>query len=197
MRRRALLRAAALAGAAGIAGCTSDGPTDGSGGGQGGESPTDTPTASPTGEPTDPPPDTDDGTPTRTPMGNGMVGESFELTDRGCGEGTDAADISFDGDIVRLDGVITGSDACYVAEQESAVYDAAADRLSVNVRAFRPDDEEACADCIVDISYEARYTFEGGTPKEVAVSHDGRELARAAQDSASASAPETEQGTVQ
>jgi hypothetical protein len=197
MRRRALLRAAALAGAAGIAGCTSDAPGDGNGGGQGGNSPTDSPTDTPMGDPTDSPTDTGEDTPTRTPMGNGLVGQSFELTGRGCGEGKEAVDITFDGDFVRLDGVITGSDACYVAEQESAIYDAANDRLSVNVRAFRPDDEEACADCVVDISYEARYTFEGETPKEVAVSHDGLEVARAAQDSASASPPETEQGTVE
>jgi hypothetical protein len=126
-----------------------------------------------------------------------MVGESFELTGRECGDLNGTVDISFDGDFVRLDGVITGSDACHVAEQESAIYDADADRLSVNVRAFRPDDEEACADCVVDISYGARYTFEGGTPTEVVVSHDGREVARAAQSSASASAPGTEQGTVE
>lgn len=194
MRRRALLRAAALAGAAGIAGCTTDGPSDGSGGG-GGDTRTDSPTNSPTDPPTDSP--TDQHTTTRTPTGNGMVGESFELTGRECGDLNGTVDISFDGDFVRLDGVITGSDACHVAEQESAIYDADADRLSVNVRAFRPDDEEACADCVVDISYGARYTFEGGTPTEVVVSHDGREVARAAQSSASASAPGTEQGTVE
>lgn len=128
-------------------------------------------------------------------MGNGLVGESFEMTDRECGQGKEAVDITFDGDFVRLDGVISGSDACYEAAQESAVYDAANDRLSVNVRAYRPDDAGACADCVVDISYEADYAFEGEAPTEVVVSHDGRPVASAGQDSASARA--TEQGTVE
>jgi hypothetical protein len=183
MRRRALLRAAALAGVAGIAGCTSDGQNDG-GGGDGdpeGKSPTDSPTDTPTDTPTDAPE-----SPTRTPLGNGIIAESFDLTGRGCGEGKNTVDITFDGDEIRLDGVIDGSNGCYVAEQESVDFDPHEDHMRVNVRAFEPDDAGVCTQCIVDIEYEARYVFEGGTPEEVVVAHDDRDIATAAQGSASA-----------
>lgn len=203
MRRRALLRAAALAGAAGIAGCTTDEPTDGSGGNGGGaggsptgsptdsppESATDTPTDSHTTSPTDAPEHTDEGTATRTrtPQGNGIVSEEFEVTNQSCGGGRNTVDIGFDGDAVTLDGVIDGSDACYTAEQASVDYDPATDRLRVDVHAYRPDDDQVCADCVVDIEYAARYVFEGGTPGEVTVAHDGRDVASAGHGSSSAS----------
>lgn len=212
MRRRALLRTAALAGAAGIAGCTTDGPTndangDGGGGG-GGSSPTDSPTGSPTDPSTEPAADTssetpagspgespsntespEDGTTTGTPAANGLASQSFEVTAQGCGEGRNTVDIDFDGDEVTLDGVIDGSNGCYTAEQGSIEYDSANDRLHVNVRAYEPDDAEMCTQCIVDIEYRARYVFENEAPSEVTVAHDGRDIAGAAHGSASAGAP--------
>jgi hypothetical protein len=195
MRRRALLRATALAGVAGFAGCTTDGPSDDSGGGGDGgdggdgQSPTDSPTGSPTGTPTDSPTDSpaDDPSPTRTPLGNGLVSESFAMTARDCGQGRSTVDIDFDGTEVTLDGVIDGSNGCYRAEQGSVDYDPQEDRLHVNVRAYEPEDAMTCTQCIVDIEYEARYVFEGEAPKEVTVAHDGRDIATAAHGSSSVS----------
>lgn len=211
MRRRALLRAAAAAGVAGLAGCTSTGPSDdGPAGAGGGGSPTDSPTDAPTdtpgetAEPTTGPTKTerpdeqktgaqspegtpaDDGTPTHTPQG-ALQRQSFELTDRGCGTGEDTVDIAFEDHTVVLDGTIGGSSGCYVAEQDDLTYDEAADHLSVNVRSYQPDDAETCTDCLVDIEYEARYEFDGSAPGEVAVSHNGRGIAAAAHGSSSAS----------
>jgi hypothetical protein len=151
------------------------------------ESATDAPTDDHTASPTDSGEHTDEGTATRTrtPQGNGIVSEEFEVTNQSCGTGKNAVDITFDGQAVALDGVIDGSDACYTAEQESVDYDPATDRMRVNVRAYRPDEDAMCADCVVDIEYEARYVFEGGTPEEVTVAHDGRDVASARQGSSS------------
>jgi hypothetical protein len=191
MRRRALLRATALAGVAGFAGCTTDGPDDQSNGdgGGGNQSPTDEPTGTPTDSPTDTPTDSpeDEPSPTRTPMGNGLVSESFEMTARDCGQGENTVDIDFDGTEVTLDGVIDGSNGCYRAEQASVDYDPDDDRLHVNVRAYEPEDAEICTQCIVDIEYGARYVFEGEVPDEVTVAHDGRDIATAAHGSSSVS----------
>jgi len=184
MQRRALLRAAALAGVAGLAGCTTDG--DGSGGGA--ADPTDSPTDTPTDEP-------GEGTPTRTPLGNGLIGSSFEVVDRGCGTGRNAVDVTFDGEFVRLDGVIGGNDACYTAKQERAEFDYHEERLRVAVRSYRGGDIDACAACLVDIEYAAEYTFEGKTPDEVVVVHDGEEVATVTRASTRATAQGTERTT--
>jgi hypothetical protein len=193
MRRRALLRNAALVGAAGIAGCTSIGQNDQNGGGGDGgdgDSPTDSPTDSSTDSPTDSP----------TPATE-LTSESFEVTSQGCGEGTNTVDISFEDGVVTLEGVIDGSNGCYTAKQESAVYDAENDRLEVNVVAYereKGDDEDGptmCTQCIVDIEYEARYEFAGEEPKSVSVSHDGRGVSAAAHGESSASAPADDGGS--
>ncbi|TSD14425.1 hypothetical protein DP107_09320 [Haloglomus irregulare] len=175
MQRRALLRAAALAGVAGLAGCTTDG------GGSGGTtdptgSPTDTPTDRHTPTPADEP---NEGTPTRTPRGNGLIGSAFEVVDRGCGTGRNTVDITFDGEFVRVGGVIGGDNACYTAEQERAEFDYREERLRVAVRSYRRGDADACADCLVDIKYAAEYAFEGRTPDEVVVAHDGEAVVTA------------------
>ncbi|MFB6205117.1 MAG: hypothetical protein ABEJ05_01115 [Haloglomus sp.] len=182
MRRRALLRAAALAGVAGIAGCTGGRPSDGESGGGGGPSPTSTPTSTPTDSPT-------------RPLADGIERQSFEVTDRGCGQGRNDVAIDFDESTVTLDGVIDGSNGCYTAEQASLDYDPEADRLHVNVRAYEPADADVCAQCIVDIEYAARYVFEGEAPGEVTVAHDGRDIATAAHGSAGASARQTSTGS--
>lgn len=196
MRRRALLRAAALAGVAGIAGCTTDGPSDGSNGGGdgddgdggaggGSQSPTDDPTDTPTDSPTDSP---TDGT-SPTPGRNGLVSDSFEMTARNCGQGRNTVDVEFDGKEVRLDGVIDGQNGCYRAEQGAVDYDPEAHRLHVDIRAFEPEDAEMCTQCLVDIEYEARYVFAGEAPDEVTVAHDGRDIASGGHGSSSAGEP--------
>lgn len=187
MQRRALLRAAALAGVAGLAGCT----TDGDGGSGGTADPTGSPTDTPTDRHTSTPTDEPKGTPTGTPQGNGLIGSSFEVVDRGCGTGRNTVDITFDGEFVRVDGVIGGDNACYTAEQERAEFDYREERLRVAVRSYRQGDADVCADCLVDIEYAAEYAPEGKTPDEVVVVHDGEAVVTATR----ASTRTTPQGT--
>lgn len=187
MKRRALLTTAAAA-AAGLAGCTdADGLGDGGG----------TPTASPTrSTPTDSPPngtdaldgsdggdggdtgDTPTDSPTPTPAETTVTESSLEVLETGCGSGDHAATAEYDNDHVDVEGTIRGSDTCYTAELESARYDEASDELVIAVRAYRPDDAEACGQCIVDVDYRATVNYDGPAPGAAVVRHDGREVER-------------------
>lgn len=130
----------------------------------------DAPTASPTTSPT--------ASPSATDAGSSVAGTSFEVVESDCGEGTDAATVSF-GDHVAATGTIRGSNTCYTAELEAADYDGEADRLTVRVRSYVPESEgtPACGQCIVDVDYEAEVRFDGSLPGTVAVEHNGQEVA--------------------
>jgi len=103
-----------------------------------------------------------------------LTDESFEMTDAGCGEGDNDATVGFDADAgtVEVSGTIPGADACHVARLVEAGYDADAGSLAVTVESVRRDDAEACADCISEIDYEATFTFDGGLPASVTVTHE-------------------------
>lgn len=188
MQRRTLLCAAAVAGAGALAGCADTDPDPGGPG----DGSTDSPTGSPTDSPTDSPTGTDDGsgnsptdsptespTPTEEP-GSGsrrVTGRSFEVRDNSCGQGEDSATVERGDDRVVVDGTISGRNSCYTAELKEARYDEGADELTVAVRSYEDRaDDEACMECIVDIDYRATVEFEGGTPGEVTVRHNGERV---------------------
>lgn len=205
MRRRGLLRAAAVTGAGLLAGCTDDG------GGAAPASPTGSPTATPTepeptteqtptrdtsteptptDEPTPTEPTTEstptESTPTEEPTSTEtstsgsreLTDRSFEVVDSSCGEGANRAVVERSTDRVDVDGVIDGRNGCYTAELDRAVYDDEADELTVDVRAFEEGDG-ACMQCIVDVDYRATFRFDRGTPDTVTVRHDGEQVTSA------------------
>jgi len=108
-----------------------------------------------------------------------LTGQSFEVREKGCGNGTDRATIAHDAPTVTVTGGIRGSNACYTAELRRARYDADADELRVEVRSFDPEEEDICAQCIVDIDYRATFEFEAGPPGTVTVRHNGEQVATA------------------
>jgi len=130
--------------------------------------------------------------------GGEMNGVTFQFTSHApkCGQGEDDADVSFQPEEGRIvvEGVRRGSDLCKRAQLGDVSYDSDAERLAVSVDAV---DREECQDgsvgagqCIVDIPYEARFSFDGDIPTEVAVSHGDRFGMSAAYGSASATPPE-------
>lgn len=167
MNRRVLLQVAGASAGALLAGCLEDG----TGGGNG---PDDTPTDSPT--PTSSP--TVSPSPTEPDDPASVSGTSFDIVSVDCGEGRNQASVSF-GEHVSITGIARGANTCYTAELKSADYDARADRLAVQIRSFTPDSEESggCAQCIVDIDYDAEVRFDGDLPETVVVKHDGKEVA--------------------
>jgi len=102
-----------------------------------------------------------------------LADSSFRLLDSGCGQPTNEASVTFesDGGAVTVEGTIPGSNACYVAKLVDASYDPEAGTLDVTVASMQKEGAEACAQCIVEIDYEATFTFEGGLPAEVRVVH--------------------------
>lgn len=175
MKRRTLLQLASVSSLGLLAGCTGEGP--GTGPGDGTDEPsdsTDTQTASPTESSTESP--TESPTPTTSPS-NGEFASSFTVTNNECGTAKNSAEGSADGSTVTITGVITGSDACYSAKLADATVEDGA--LEVAVASYVPPENEgkACADCVVDISYEATFEFDGSTPDRAVVAHDGERVA--------------------
>ena len=154
-RREYLGRTATVLGAGVIAGCMGSGGPD-RGGGAGGTAET---TAA-----------------NRPPLSK----ESFEVGRNECGNETNEASVSFD-DEVAVTGTITGTDGCETATLAAAGYRDGAFRVVVGTGA--EGTAGACAECLVEIEYEARFAFEGGLPATVIVEHESlgkrRRVARA------------------
>lgn len=150
MKRRTLLRAAAVGGAGSLAACV-DAPGDSADG--------------PTGTETE--------TETESPESNAMTSSSFEVLDVGCGGDADVATVERGEDRVAVDGIIQGQNGCYTADLERADYDDGTDELTVDVRSYDDGDGGGCTECIVDIDYSATFEFSDGTPEEVHVRHNG------------------------
>jgi hypothetical protein len=124
---------------------------------------------------------------------------SFSVTNIDSSSPERAADAEFDEDegTIMVTGTIVGSDGCTTADLGAANYDAAADRLDVNVVTRTVDDAEdrVCTQQRVGIDYEATVSFENGIPSSVSVSHDGDGVMSAGYGSSSASAPDADDGT--
>lgn len=129
-------------------------------------------------------------TPTPPPQSPSLVDSSFTVTNVGPGVETNDTDISFerDSNVVVVTGTIPGSDGCKTAKLDSAAYDDATDTLTVSVVTTDREgtEDKACTQSIIEIDYEARFTFEGGLPTVASISHDGQGIASAAHGTASA-----------
>ena len=103
-----------------------------------------------------------------------------------------SADAAFDedGSTVTVTGTIVGSNGCMTADLGSANYDGDADQLDVNVVTKEREDSGMCTQPLVGIDYEAAFSFDGGIPSSVSVSHDGDGVMSAGYGSSSASAPD-------
>lgn len=200
MRRRRFLTVTAAASALpALAGCTQSGDRSN-------DDPNDdaTESDSPGTQSTDSPTDTTDTDDERTDSGDHpttvvedvLVNKSFTVTESGSGTERNEATIDFDAEAteVVVTGTIPGANGCKTAELGAVQYDEQADQLSVTVQTIDiPDSGDACTQAIVEIDYEARFTFAESLPSEVSVTHDGssgrREVASAAHDSTSAGTP--------
>lgn len=180
MRRRRFLARVALFGGIGLAGCVRDAAPGGS---DTDRSPTATDTDGSPSEPTTTNGATTTASPagTDTPAGVTLADTSFTPGNPSCGQQRNDATVEFvaEGNDVRVDGTIWGSDTCATAELADARYDAGADRLTVHVVTGRRETTEtvACAECIVEIDYEVVADFTGGLPDTVRVVH-GRDERR-------------------
>lgn len=158
-RRRFLAELGGLTGALGLAGCLA-GPGAGP----------NTPSPEP---PTPSPEPTDSGDHPVTPAET-----SFEVLDRPCGQGQNAATVSFGEGSVTVEGVIGGRDTCDTAELASVSLHLDVLEVVVAVVEEDPDATPACGQCLTDIEYVFRASELGDGPARVRVVHetaDGRE----------------------
>jgi hypothetical protein len=125
-----------------------------------------------------------------------LQASSFSVTGVESGQPRQTADALFDTDAetVTVAGTIVGNDGCTTADLGSVEYDAENSQLAVDVITTKREDtgDSACTQQMVGIDYEATFSFDGGTPSRVAVSHDGDGIMAAGHGSSSASAPESD-----
>lgn len=173
MKRRTLLQIAAPSSFGLLAGCTGVAP---------GDDPTDRSGPHSTGEPS----------PTSTPCSTGVISTSFTVTNTECGSGEQTAGASVDptGDAtpdedgehptytVTVTGTIVGSDACHSAKLAAVEPVPENDTLRVAVEAYVPESKQGspCADCVVDVDYEATVELSCGYYGVVGVVHDGSQV---------------------
>ncbi len=119
-----------------------------------------------------------------------LQGSSLTVTDVSSGVTETTADIAFrrDANEVQVRGIIQGNDSCKTAAVGDVSYDPEADALAVDIVTVDREgtEEQACAQELVFISYEATVEFSGGLPREASVSHNGQGVGAAAHGSASA-----------
>ncbi|MFC7132630.1 MULTISPECIES: hypothetical protein [Salinibaculum] len=123
-----------------------------------------------------------------------LTDASLTVTDVSGSIAQTTADAEFDAaaGTVVVTGTIEGNNGCKTATLGDVSYDPAGDELSVDVQTTDRadvDEDTACTQALVYIDYEATFTFDGGIPGSVSVSHDGRGVMSAGHDSATASAP--------
>lgn len=88
----------------------------------------------------------------------------------------DGASVAFDAAANRVvvTGTIVGENGCQTATLESVRYDAQAGLLTITIGTERDAPEDAmCTMALVELSYEATVSVEGGLPERVSVIHRG------------------------
>jgi hypothetical protein len=104
---------------------------------------------------------------------------AFNIQDRSCGEGANDATILVDGSMVRVNGVIGGSDTCDTARLlEVDLHDGV---LTVVIATVKEETSEtpACGQCLTDIEYAFETTVLESVPETIKVVHEssgGREV---------------------
>jgi hypothetical protein len=103
-----------------------------------------------------------------------VADQTFEIVENECGEPKNEASVEFDSAAtsVALTGTIAGSDACHIAELADASYDPDTGSFDVTVVSKKEEGADVCAQCIVEIDYEATFDFDGGPPESVTVVHE-------------------------
>lgn len=161
MRRRRVLRLGLGAVSTGVAGCLGEPGTGGS------EPPTAEPTATPQASPAQTPRTEQ---PTETAAASELTDQRLVVGTRHCGGGEPAASVRF-GDGVSVTGRIVGEDACQTATFGSVAYDGTRLEVVIETTPAEGTEDRVCADCLIDISYEASFTFAGSLPERVVVTH--------------------------
>ena len=97
----------------------------------------------------------------------------FQIRDVSCGTAGNSAAVTVEAGAneVVVTGTIDASDLCRTAGLAS-VTDGGDGRSSVVVETRRREDADACGQCITEIEYELRLTYDA-VPSEISVTHDG------------------------
>ena len=103
-----------------------------------------------------------------------LASRSFRMTDAGCGQQTSEATVEFrrETPTVAVTGTIPGPNTCHEASLGDASYDPEEGTLDVTVVTAAREGSDGCAQCIVELDYEATFQFDGGLPATVTVTHE-------------------------
>ena len=102
-----------------------------------------------------------------------LVGTSFDAGEGTCGDPTDAADVRYDGEAVRVSGTVTMPDPCRSVSLSEATYDDGTSTLFLTVRVAAADPAATCVACVGVRDYEVTADFDADLPDRVVVRHAG------------------------
>lgn len=115
-----------------------------------------------------------DGTPRPSKQKSTLINHSFEIISSGCGTNNGEINASFTDHTVRVTGSIRGKNSCYTAELKNVTCEQGT--LTATVRSFETKSSGMCAMCLTNIKYESTYTFDGGLPERVVVTHNDKQV---------------------
>lgn len=105
-----------------------------------------------------------------------LTDQSIETVSQSCGTETHSASISRNADKGQLtvEGTTTGETTCHVATITAAEYHSG-DTFRIEISSEKEDADNMCTQCITEVKYAARFSFDGKAPKAAEV-FDGDEL---------------------
>ena len=103
--------------------------------------------------------------------------DAGEGTCRGQEREADTADVRYDGETVRVTGVVSMPDPCRGVSLSEATYDDAESTLSLTVEVAAADPAQTCIACIGVRDYEITADFDVDLPDRVVVRHAGADRA--------------------
>ena len=106
-----------------------------------------------------------------------LVDTSFDAGEGACGTPTDAADVRYDGEAVRVTGTVSMPDPCRSVSLSEATYDDGKSTLFLTVQVAAADPAATCVACVGISDYEVVADFDVDLPDRVVVRHAGADRA--------------------
>lgn len=105
-----------------------------------------------------------------------LTNQSIETLSQKCGTETHTATISRSADKGQLTirGTTTGTTTCHIATIATAEYNTD-NTFQITIESEKKDTDNMCSQCIAEIEYAARFSFDGSAPASVEV-FDGDQL---------------------
>lgn len=102
-----------------------------------------------------------------------IADQNFRILGKDSSLEKDEANVSFIGRTIKIEGIIQASQSCHSAKLSKVDVDPKTMLLEVEIKTYKPQDAESCADTSTGVKYEATFEFDDEVPGHVTVEHNG------------------------